>query len=76
MTMIFTNFDRHALWDIMDGNSISSTDKKRYQYWRKITDVPAGGKSLLLGGRDIIDNLSSLGLELAKPNYSDQVPPR
>ena len=74
-SMIFTNFDRHALYDIMDGLRSNSSDKWRYYYWRKLTDVPAGGKSLMLGNRNIVDNAGALGLELAPPNYSDQLPP-
>jgi hypothetical protein len=74
-SIIFTNFDRHALYDIMEGNfNWTDPEKRRYWYWKKQTDIPAGGRSKFLGGSDIID-LTSLGIELAQPNYSDQIPP-
>lgn len=73
-SLIFTNFDRHALYDIMEGNfQTSEQDKKRYWYWKKQTDVPAGGRSKLIG--KTFSDLSALGIELAQANYSDQVPP-
>jgi hypothetical protein len=74
-SLIFTNFDRHALFDIMEGKFTSGTfEKKRYWYWKKKTDIPAGGRSTFLEGSDFSD-LSSLGIELSQPNYSDQIPP-
>jgi hypothetical protein len=48
-------------------------DQKRYYYWKKVHDVPAGGRSELIGSS--FNDLSQLGIELAKPNYSDQIPP-
>lgn len=73
-SLIFTNFDRHALYDIMDSDSTSiNNDKKRYRYWKKQQDVPAGGRSKMLSA-DFTD-LSALGITLAAPNYSDQIPP-
>lgn len=74
-SLIFTNFDRDALWDIKEGLSEKATDKERYYYWRKQSDIPAGGRSRFLGGRDAINNIAQLGVELAVPNYSDQIPP-
>lgn len=74
-SLIFTNFDRHALYDIMEGNFTSPEQTaQRYFYWKKITDIPAGGRSTLLPQSNLAD-LSSLGLELSPPNYSDQIPP-
>jgi hypothetical protein len=75
-SLIFTNFDRHALYDIMEGTAMSTTDKYRYYYWKKTQDVPAGGRSLMLGNRDVVNDFTSLlGQELAQCNYSDQLPP-
>jgi len=73
-SLIFTNFDRHALYDIMEGLAVGTTDKYRYYYWRKLHDVPAGGRSTLLGSRDDLV-FETLGQELAPCNYSDQLPP-
>lgn len=76
-SLIFTNFDRHALYDIMEGASktgLSEDQEKRYYYWKKNTDVPAGGRSKLLPGTSTSD-LSALGITLAPANYSDQIPP-
>lgn len=74
--LIFTNFDRHALYDIMLG-TFTETVKgatDRYKYWKKVTDIPAGGRSMLLG-KEHLDSLGSLGLSKAVANYSDQIPP-
>lgn len=75
-SMIFTNFDRHALYDIMEGTYSEGTGQpdKRYQYYAKRTDVPAGGKSKLLG-RSLGDLDVNLGSVLQAANYSDQIPP-
>ena len=74
-SLIFTNFDRHALYDIMDpdATTINGSERKRYYYWKKQQDVPAGGRSKLLS-TDFSD-LSALGITLAPPSYSDQIPP-
>lgn len=48
---------------------------KRYQYWKKQKDIPAGGRSLLLNQSFDNSDLSALGIELANANYSDQIPP-
>ena len=73
-SLIFTNFDRHALYDLMDPDSTSvGNDKKRYWYWKKAQDVPAGGRSKFLSTN--FGDLSALGITLAAPNYSDQIPP-
>jgi len=74
--LIFTNFDRHALYDIMQGTySVSNNGStNRYMYYAKSTDVPAGGRSMLLGDKQL-DALSVLGSQKEIANYSDQVPP-
>lgn len=75
-SLIFTNFDRHALYDIMLGTFTETAkgNTDRYKYWRKVTDIPAGGRSLLLG-KEQLDSLGALGLTKAVANYSDQIPP-
>lgn len=76
-SLIFTNFDRHALYDIMEGTAtagLAAPENKRYYYWKKKTDIPAGGRSKLLNTANPID-LGALGIELSAPNYSDQIPP-
>lgn len=75
-SLIFTNFDRHALHDIMEG-TFSETNQgpsDRYKYFKKVTDIPAGGRSKLLG-KEQLDALSALGTQKAVANYSDQLPP-
>jgi len=76
-SLIFTNFDRHAMYDIMEGtfSSVGNGPEQRYMYWRKRTDIPAGGASKLLPGDGHFDTLTNLGSELAVANYSDQLPP-
>jgi hypothetical protein len=75
-SLIFTNFDRHALYDIMQGTFQESSQgpSDRYKYYAKNTDVPAGGRSLLLGNSHL-DSLGSFGSTKAPANYSDQIPP-
>lgn len=72
-SLIFTNFDRHALYDIMEYEGDKGAPAERYRYWKKQRDIPAGGRSALLSQN--FSDLSMLGVELAKPNYSDQIPP-
>jgi hypothetical protein len=43
-------------------------------YYAKATDVPAAGRSLLLGNSHL-DSLGALGSDKAVANYSDQMPP-
>ena len=77
-SLIFTNFDRHALYDIMEGtfSTTGNGPEARYQYWRKRTDIPAGGASKMLPGQNgHLDALSALGSRLDIANYSDQLPP-
>jgi len=75
-SLIFTNFDRHALYDIMQGTfqETNQGPSDRYKYYAKATDVPAGGRSLLLGKQQL-DALGALGSNKATANYSDQLPP-
>jgi hypothetical protein len=73
-SLIFTNFDRDALYDIKH-QALSSTFSTRYQYWKKQQDIPAGGRSKLISSTLAAADLNSLGIELADPNYSDQIPP-
>jgi hypothetical protein len=75
-SLIFTNFDRHALYDIMEGSYLDKNEgsSSRYQYYKKQTDIPAGGRSRLLGTLQL-DALSALGSSKDIANYSDQIPP-
>jgi hypothetical protein len=75
-SLIFTNFDRHALYDIMQGTfqEVNQGPSDRYKYYAKSTDVPAAGRSLLLGNSHL-DSLGALGSAKAVANYSDQIPP-
>lgn len=52
----------------------NSGPSDRYKYYAKVTDVPAGGRSLLLG-KEHLDSLGVLGSTKAIANYSDQIPP-
>lgn len=74
-SLIFTNFDRHALYDIMSGSILGLSDPTRYHYWAKQTDIPAGGRSKLLNSDNAGQDLSLLGIEKKRANYSDQIPP-
>jgi len=72
-SMIFTNFDRHALFDIQ--KELEGTDHE-LMYYRKGTDIPAGGRSVLLGNDNQIEELTEIGRSWKVPaNYSDQIPP-
>jgi hypothetical protein len=75
-SLIFTNFDRHALYDIMEGTyqGGSGSQDKRYFYYAKRTDIPAGGRSKLLGA-DLSALNATLGSVQSIANYSDQLPP-
>lgn len=73
-SIICTNFDRHALYDVMENASHQGDDPKRYWYFRKSTDIPSGGRSKFLDA-NIETALGNLGVQLAKPNYVDQIPP-
>lgn len=71
-SLIFTNFDRAALYDIMNWGQ--TDDKRRYWYWAKNTDIPAGGRALLLNENEDIA-IGKLGVEKRTANYADQIPP-
>lgn len=72
-SLIFTNFDRSALYDVKEASE--KTDRP-LRYYRKATDVPAGGRSELLGTRLAEGDLRPIGQSFpAKANYSDQIPP-
>ena len=72
-SLIFTNFDRSALYDVKKASNING---KPLKYYRKGTDIPAGGRSLLLGTNLEDGDLRALGQsQLADANYSDQIPP-
>ena len=71
--MIFTNFDRAPLHDVKQASNING---KPLKYYRKGTDIPAGGRSLLLGTNLEPGDLRPMGHSYpADANYSDQVPP-
>jgi hypothetical protein len=72
-SLIFTNFDRHALYDL---KSLSPRNGRPMMYWRKGTDVPAGGRSMLLGTQLEAGDVTTLAASTqAEANYSDQIPP-
>ena len=72
-SMIFTNFDRHALFDIQ--RALKGTEQE-LTYYAKGTDVPAGGRSILLGNQSFEGDLSGIGVsKKVDANYSDQIPP-
>ncbi len=72
-SMIFTNFDRHALYDVKAASNING---KPLKYYRKATDVPAGGRSLLLGTNLEPGDLRAMGHSYpSDANYADQIPP-
>jgi len=75
-SLVFTNFDRDALYDIKQGTfeNKDTNMQKRYFYYAKKTDLPAGGRSKFLG-KTLGDMSAHLGSELLAPNYSDQLPP-
>jgi len=72
-SLIFTNFDRHALYDVKKASDLTDKPLKYYAKW---TDVPAGGRSKLLGTNLEPGDTRLIGLpHLAEANYSDQIPP-
>jgi len=72
-SMIFTNFDRHALYDVQ--KALEGTPQE-LMYYRKGNDIPAGGRSVLLGSQSYEGDLSAIGNSYKVPsNYSDQIPP-
>jgi len=72
-SLIFTNFDRHALYDVLEA---SKKNGKPLQYYAKGSDIPAGGRSKLLGYNLEDGDLTPFGnSKPTDPNYSDQIPP-
>tara|TARA_Y100000310_G_C20657712_1_gene802874 strand:- start:153 stop:860 length:708 start_codon:yes stop_codon:yes gene_type:complete len=72
-SLIFTNFDRHVLYDV---KRESEKAGKPLKYYAKGSDIPAGGRSFLLGTQLDEGDLTAFGnSRLADPNYSDQLPP-
>jgi len=72
-SMIFTNFDRHALYDVQ--RALKGTNQD-LQYYAKGTDIPAGGRSVLLGNQSYEGDLSFIQfVNKVDANYSDQIPP-
>ena len=65
-SLVFTNFDRDALFDIMGKNYGVSM-----KYYRKTFDLPAGGRSVELESSLLDQGLSSA----TTANYPDQIPP-
>lgn len=68
-SLIFTNFDREALYDIKRNKAIG------LQYYRKNFDIAAGGKSYDLFQQSNVDPSLPLEGTLTDANYSDQIPP-
>tara|TARA_Y100000310_G_scaffold314306_1_gene363548 strand:- start:222 stop:788 length:567 start_codon:yes stop_codon:yes gene_type:complete len=71
-SLIFTNFDRHAMWDIMQQAS----------YVKKTTDMYAGGLPGTPGAGegdslfpDPVDAIEFGGAPTDGVNYTDQIPP-
>lgn len=68
-SLIFTNFDREALYDIKQSQTLG------LQYYKKNFDIAAGGRSYDLLKTSGIDASKSLEGVPATANYSDQIPP-
>lgn len=72
-SMIFTNFDRHALYDVQ--RALKGTSQE-LMYYAKGNDIPAGGRSALLGQQSYEGDLSFIQFQNKRDsNYSDQIPP-
>lgn len=67
-SLVFTNFDRGALYDVMSGKR-SGVD---LGYYKKNFDIPAGGRSAEI--EKILGTTNALSTKQAA-NYPDQVPP-
>lgn len=66
-SLIFTNFDREALYDVKKSDTLD------LQYYKKNFDIAAGGRSY-----DLLSSSSAqLNMDATKSvaNYSDQIPP-
>lgn len=68
-SLIFTNFDREALYDVKNSQTLG------LQYYKKPFDIAAGGRSYDLTKTAGIDGSRSLEGVKAVANYSDQIPP-
>lgn len=66
-SLIFTNFDREALWDVKNSQTL------KLKYFQKPFDVAAGGRSYDLN--KTVGGDGSLSAVSATANYSDQIPP-
>lgn len=59
-----------------DVKAASEVSGKPLRYYRKATDIPAGGRSMLLGTNLDEGDLRPIGWSSpAEANYSDQLPP-
>ena len=68
-SLVFTNFDREALYDIKQSETLS------LKYYKKPFDIAAGGRSYDLmktGGVDASKIMEGIP---ERANYSDQIPP-
>jgi hypothetical protein len=68
-SLIFTNFDRQALYDVMNNETLDLS------YYRKAFDIAAGGRSYDLFSTKGVDASKSLEGERVIANYEDQIPP-
>lgn len=68
-SLIFTNFDREALYDIKNSKTLD------LKYYKKNFDIAAGGRSYDLLNTSGIDGTLNLDGAPAVANYSDQIPP-
>ena len=68
-SLIFTNFDREALYDIKNSTSLD------LGYYKKNFDIAAGGRDYDLLKTSGIDGTKALEGAKATANYSDQIPP-
>lgn len=71
-SLVFTNFDRSALYDVINTKSNKSGTKSSVDlnYYKKVFDIPAGGRSY------ITDQVYPDSLVVpAIANYPDQIPP-
>ena len=68
-SLIFTNFDREALYDVKHSTALN------LQYYKKTFDIAAGGRDYDLLSTSGIDGTKSIEGTPATANYSDQIPP-
>jgi hypothetical protein len=67
-SLIFTNFDREAMYDVKKSNTLN------LKYYKKAFDLAAGGRSYDLFSA-VGDPSVPLEGERVPANYSDQIPP-